>query len=227
MVNAARSAGEPPLACLTDGGSHHRRGPWHVEGLPGRCQRSGEAARRCGRPPDLQVLCGARGFEAIPAAPGTGGADMPAASLGYASATLRRRVAAFARAHRIANVPFDTRHPAFRETLRGVTRIDGKLAHRGGARDRGDPAPGRLLRGRYSRADSRAAGPASADRDSPVRCAARRWSDSMLRYVCHPGGAAPAERPRQDQPGGRRLGDPAAMSTGPSSAERPARKLGL
>ncbi|WP_284948246.1 hypothetical protein [Acidisoma cladoniae] len=47
------------------------------------------------------------------------GAYLADAGRGYALSTLRRRVAAIARAHRIAKQPLDTRHPAIRETLRG------------------------------------------------------------------------------------------------------------
>ena len=50
----------------------------------------------------------------------TVGAYLAAAGFGYALPTLRRRVTAIARAHRIAKQPLDTRHPAIRETLRGV-----------------------------------------------------------------------------------------------------------
>jgi integrase len=47
--------------------------------------------------------------------------------------TLRRRVAAIARAHRIAKHPLDTRHPAIRETLRGIARTHGEPARRSAA----------------------------------------------------------------------------------------------
>jgi hypothetical protein len=63
----------------------------------------------------------------------TVGAYLAAAGLGYALPTLRRRVAAIARAHRIAKHPLDTRHPAIRETLRGITRAHGEPARRSAA----------------------------------------------------------------------------------------------
>ncbi len=47
--------------------------------------------------------------------------------------TLRRRVAAIARAHRIAGHPLDTRHPAIRETLRGIARAHGEPPRRAAA----------------------------------------------------------------------------------------------
>jgi len=55
------------------------------------------------------------------------------AGRGYALSTLRRRVAAIARAHRIAKQPLDTRHPAIRETLRGIARTHGEPPRRSAA----------------------------------------------------------------------------------------------
>jgi integrase len=69
----------------------------------------------------------------MPASPETVGAYLAAAGLGYALPTLRRRVAAIARAHRIAKQPLDTRHPAIRETLRGIGRTHGEPARRSAA----------------------------------------------------------------------------------------------
>ena len=69
----------------------------------------------------------------MPANPETVGAYLAAAGLGYALPTLRRRVAAIARAHRIAKHPLDTRHPAIRETLRGIARTHGEPARRSAA----------------------------------------------------------------------------------------------
>jgi hypothetical protein len=48
-------------------------------------------------------------------------------------ATLRRRVAAIARAHRIAKQPLDTRNPAIRETLRATGRTPGEPPRRSAA----------------------------------------------------------------------------------------------
>jgi hypothetical protein len=61
------------------------------------------------------------------ASPEIVGAYPAAAGLGYALPRLLRRVAAIARAHRIAEQPLDTRHPAIPETLRGIARTRGEL----------------------------------------------------------------------------------------------------
>jgi integrase len=81
----------------------------------------------------FKVWCEAHGFRPMPASPETVGAYLAAAGLGYALPTLRRRVAAIARAHRIAKQPLDTRHPAIRETLRGIARTHGEPARRSAA----------------------------------------------------------------------------------------------
>jgi integrase len=78
----------------------------------------------------FRAWCEAHGFQPMPATPETVGAYLAAAGLGYALPTLRRRVAAIARAHRIARQPLDTRHPAIRETLRGIGRKHGEPARR-------------------------------------------------------------------------------------------------
>ena len=82
---------------------------------------------------NFKAWCLSHGFEPMPAAPETVGAYLAAAGLGYALPTLRRRVAAIARAHRIARHPLDTRHPAIRETLRGIARMHGEPARRSAA----------------------------------------------------------------------------------------------
>jgi integrase len=61
------------------------------------------------------------------------GAYLAAAGLGYALPTLRRRVAAIARAHHIAGFPLDTKHPSIRETLRGIGRTHGEPARKSAA----------------------------------------------------------------------------------------------
>jgi len=81
----------------------------------------------------FKAWCEAHGFRPMPASPETVGAYLAAAGLGYALPTLRRRVAAIARAHRIAKQPLDTRHPAIRETLRGIGRTHGEPARRSAA----------------------------------------------------------------------------------------------
>jgi len=81
----------------------------------------------------FKAWCEAHDFQPMPASPETVGAYLAAAGLGYALPTLRRRVAAIARAHRIAKHPLDTRHPAIRETLRGIARTHGGPARRSAA----------------------------------------------------------------------------------------------
>jgi integrase len=81
----------------------------------------------------FKAWCAAHDFPPMPASPETVGAYLAAAGLGYALPTLRRRVAAIARAHRIAKHPLDTRHPAIRETLRGIARSHGEPARRSAA----------------------------------------------------------------------------------------------
>jgi len=82
---------------------------------------------------NFTAWCEAHGFPSMPASPETVGAYLAAAGLGYALPTLRRRVAAIARAHRMAGHPLDTRHPAIRETLRGIARTHGEPARRSAA----------------------------------------------------------------------------------------------
>ena len=82
---------------------------------------------------NFRAWCLAHGFDPMPASPETVGAYLAAAGQGYAGPTLRRRVAAIARAHRIAGHPLDTRHPAIRETLRGIARAHGEPPRRAAA----------------------------------------------------------------------------------------------
>ena len=57
---------------------------------------------------------------------------------GYATATLRRKVAATARACRLAGRPLDTRHPNIRDVLRGINRTHSRPAKRAQALDIAD-----------------------------------------------------------------------------------------
>lgn len=77
--------------------------------------------------------CGKHGFTPMPATPEVIGAYLAAAGEGYALPTLRRRVAAIARACGIAGHPLDTKHPAIRETLRGIGRMHGTPPRRSSA----------------------------------------------------------------------------------------------
>ena len=69
----------------------------------------------------------------MPATPEVVGAYLAAAGEGYALPTLRRRVAAIARACGVAGEPLDTKHPAIRETFRGIGRKWGTSAQRAAA----------------------------------------------------------------------------------------------
>ncbi|HYZ63605.1 MAG TPA: site-specific integrase, partial [Acetobacteraceae bacterium] len=82
---------------------------------------------------NFQAWCSAHGFTAMPATPEVVGAYLAAAGEGYAMPTLRRRVAAIARACGIAGHPLDTKHPAIRETLRGIGRKHGSPSRRSAA----------------------------------------------------------------------------------------------
>lgn len=82
---------------------------------------------------NFRAWCEAHDLQPLPATEETVGAYLAAAGLGYALPTLRRRVAAISRAHRMANHALDTKHPAIRETLRGVARTHGEPARRSAA----------------------------------------------------------------------------------------------
>ena len=71
---------------------------------------------------NYKAWCEKHGLEPMPATPEVVGAYLAAAGEGYAAPTLRRRVAAIARACGVAGHPLDTKHPAIRETLRGIAR---------------------------------------------------------------------------------------------------------
>lgn len=79
---------------------------------------------------NYEVWCSRHGLVAIPAAPDVVGAYLASAGEGYAMSTLRRRVAAIARASGVAGHPLDTKHPAIRETLRGIGRTHGSRGRR-------------------------------------------------------------------------------------------------
>ena len=82
---------------------------------------------------NYQAWCVAHGFTSMPAIPEVIGAYLAAAGEGYALPTLRRRVAAISRACGIAGQPLDTKHPAIRETLRGIGRKHGSPPRRAAA----------------------------------------------------------------------------------------------
>jgi integrase len=82
---------------------------------------------------NFKAWCVERGLDPMPSTPEIVGAYLADAGRGYALATLRRRVAAIARAHRMTKQPLDTRHPAIRETLRGIARTHGEPPRRSAA----------------------------------------------------------------------------------------------
>jgi integrase len=82
---------------------------------------------------NYETWCERHGFLALPAAAEVVGAYLAAAGEGYAMQTLRRRVAAIARASGVAGHPLDTKHPAIRETLRGIGRTHGSRGRRSAA----------------------------------------------------------------------------------------------
>ncbi len=82
---------------------------------------------------NFEAWCARHGFASLPAAPDVVGAYLAAAGDGYAMQTLRRRVAAIARASGVAGHPLDTKHPAIRETLRGIGRTHGSRGRRSAA----------------------------------------------------------------------------------------------
>ncbi|MFC7478306.1 tyrosine-type recombinase/integrase [Dankookia sp. GCM10030260] len=103
-----------------------------------RYRRSADAAETLrGYRRDWQAFsawCADRHASALPAAPATVGAHLAAlADAGRALATLRRRLAAIARAHRSAGHRLDAGHPAIRETLRGIARSIGRPQRRAAA----------------------------------------------------------------------------------------------
>ncbi|HEY5412394.1 MAG TPA: site-specific integrase [Caulobacteraceae bacterium] len=82
---------------------------------------------------NYEAWCERNGFAALPATPEVVGAYLAAAGEGYAMQTLRRRVAAIARASGVDGHPLDTKHPAIRETLRGIGRTHGSRGRRSAA----------------------------------------------------------------------------------------------
>jgi len=82
---------------------------------------------------NFETWCQRNGLIALPATPEVVGAYLAAAGEGYAMQTLRRRVAAIARASGVGGHPLDTKHPAIRETLRGIGRTHGSRGRKAAA----------------------------------------------------------------------------------------------
>jgi len=82
---------------------------------------------------NYEAWCAQSRLTPFPAAPEVVGAYLAAAGEGYAMQTLRRRVAAISRASAITGHPLDTKHPAIRETLRGIARVHGSRGRKAAA----------------------------------------------------------------------------------------------
>jgi integrase len=81
---------------------------------------------------DFQGWCDAVPTGALPATPVIVGTYLADRAETLAVATLERRLAAVATAHRLAGHQLDTRHPAIRDVMRGIRNIHG-TAQRGAA----------------------------------------------------------------------------------------------
>ena len=73
----------------------------------------------------FSLWCMERRLRPMPTAPELVGGYLADLGEGYAKSTLRRKVAAIARANQLAGKPLDTRHPAIRDVLRGIGRTHG------------------------------------------------------------------------------------------------------
>ncbi len=77
--------------------------------------------------------CRAAGVVPLPAAPETVGCYLAARAESLRVATLERRLATIATAHRAAGYQLDTRHPAIRDVLRGIRRQHGSAQRQAAA----------------------------------------------------------------------------------------------
>src|ERR1700753_3205975 len=82
---------------------------------------------------NYKAWCERHGFEPMLTPPEIVGASRGAAAEAIAPPPRRGRVAAIARACGVAGHPLDTKHPAIRETLRGIARKHGAPARRSAA----------------------------------------------------------------------------------------------
>lgn len=73
----------------------------------------------------FSTWCTSRGLEPLPAAPETIGLYLADCAASLKVSTLRRRLASISQLHRLKGTPIDTRHPAIRNTLRGIAREHG------------------------------------------------------------------------------------------------------
>jgi integrase len=70
--------------------------------------------------------CEVTGWPALPAEPDGVGAYLASLAATHTTSTLVQRLAALSRAHKLANVPWPSAHPAVRNTLRGIQRKHGR-----------------------------------------------------------------------------------------------------
>jgi len=74
---------------------------------------------------DFAAWCAAQGQQAMPASPATVGVYLADLAQRARPSTISRRLVAITSAHRQAGHALDTRHPAIRDTLRGIRRQHG------------------------------------------------------------------------------------------------------
>ncbi|WP_431272875.1 hypothetical protein [Dankookia sp. P2] len=148
-----------------------------AEAAAARYRRSADAAETLrGYRRDWQAFadwCAERHAAALPAAPATVGAHLAAlADAGRALATLRRRLAAIARAHRSAGHRLDAGHPAIRESA---------ARHRPQHRPAAAPCRRALhRRGQGARRRLRRPGRSGSAGNSSSRCATARCCSSAM-----------------------------------------------
>ncbi|SDE30691.1 tyrosine-type recombinase/integrase [Belnapia rosea] len=82
---------------------------------------------------DFTAWCRDRNATALPAEPITVAAYLAARAVSHARATLRRRLAAIGRAHRMKGIAWMPSHPAIRDTLAGIFRKHGMPQRRAAA----------------------------------------------------------------------------------------------
>jgi integrase len=82
---------------------------------------------------DFTGWCQARGASALPADPTTVAAYLASMGISHSRATLRRRLAAIGRAHRMKGIAWMPSHPVIRDTLAGIFRKHGRPQRRAAA----------------------------------------------------------------------------------------------
>ena len=82
---------------------------------------------------DFAAWCQARGVPPLPAEPATVAAYLASMAISHARSTLRRRLAAIGRAHRMKGIAWMPAYPAIRDTLAGIFRRHGTPQRRAAA----------------------------------------------------------------------------------------------